>query len=86
MRILTFDEQMELNRAAYEQARDVIRRSGPGHYVAIASGRLLAITDDFPSAAAVIDALRPSPDHFLVFPSGSEPCFEVVESLGGAYA
>ena len=85
MRTLTFDEQLDLNRSAYEQTRDEIERVGPGHYVVIASGRLLAITDDFPSAAAVIDELRPRPDHFLVFPSDSEPIFEFVESLGGEF-
>ena len=81
MRTLTFDEQMELNRAAYERVREEIRRRGAGHYVAIASGRLLAITDDFPSAAAAIEALQPAPEHFLVFPSDAEPIFDVVESL-----
>ncbi len=85
MRTLTFDEQLELNRSAYERAREEIERAGPGHYVAIASGRLLAITNDFSSAAAVIANLRPPPEHFLVFPSESQPIFEFVESLGGAY-
>ena len=85
MRTLTFDEQMELNRSAYEQAREEIDRAGPGHYVAIASGRLLAITNDFTSAAAVIDKVQPRPKHFLVFPSESKPIFEFVESLGGEY-
>ena len=71
MRALTFDEQMELNRAAYERVREEIHRAGSGHYAAIAAGRLLAITEDFHSAVAAVESLAPIPEHYLVFPTDS---------------
>ena len=85
MPVLTFDEQMELNRAAYERVREEIRRVGSGHYAAIAAGRLVAITDDFRSAVAAVESLAPVPEHYLVFPTDSKPVFEVVDSLGGEF-
>ncbi len=83
MRSLTFDEQMELNRAAYEQVHDQIQRAGPGHFAAIAAGRLVAIRADFDSAVAAIESLSPIPEHYLVFPTDSEPVFDIVDSFYG---
>lgn len=83
MRSLTFDEQMELNRAAYEQVHDQIQQAGPGQFAAIAAGRLVAIKADFDSAIAAIQSLSPVPDHYLVFPTDTEPVFEVVDSFWG---
>ena len=83
MRSLTFDEQMELNRAAYEQVHDQIHQAGPGRYAAIVAGRLVAIMADFDSAIAAIQSLSPIPDHYLVFPTDTEPVFEVVDSFCG---
>ncbi len=83
MRSLTFDEQMELNRTAYEQVHEQIRQAGPGHFAAIAAGRLVAITADFDSAVAAIESFTPVPDHYLVFPTDAEPVFEVVDSFFG---
>lgn len=83
MRSLTFDEQMDLNRSAYAQVHDQIEQAGPGHFAAIAAGRLVAISDDFDSAIAAIQSLSPVPDHYLVFPTDSEPVFDVVDSFCG---
>ena len=85
MRSLTFDEQMELNRAAYAQHRERIKQAQHDQYAAIAAGRLIAITADFDSAVAAIESLSPVPDHYLVFPTDSEPVFEVVDSLAGEF-
>ena len=62
MRSLTFEEQMQLNRMAYEQLHDQILQAGPGHFAAIAAGRLVAITNDFDSAVSEIESLSPVPD------------------------
>ncbi len=83
MRSLTFDEQMELNRSAYAQVHDQIQQAGPGQFAAIAAGRLVAILGDFDSAVAAIQSLSPVPDHYLVFPTDSEPVFDVVDSFWG---
>ncbi len=83
MRSLTFDEQMELNRTAYEQVHAQIQQAGPGHFAAIAAGRLVAIVADFDSAVAAVQSLSPVPDHYLVFPTDTEPVFDVVDSFCG---
>ncbi len=83
MRTLNFDEQMELNRVTYEQVRDQIHRAEPGQYAVIAAGRLLAVTADFDSAMAEVEALHPVPEHYLIFPSNTEPVFDVVDFFWG---
>ncbi len=83
MRSLTFDEQMALNRAVYEQVHDQIQQAEPGHFAAIAAGRLIGIMADFDAAVAAIKSLSPVPDHYLVFPTDSEPVFDVVDSFCG---
>ena len=85
MRSLTFEEQMQLNRVAYEQLHDQILQAGPGHFAAIAAGRLVAITNDFDSAVSEIESLSPVPDHYLVFPTDARPVFDVVDSFLGVW-
>lgn len=83
MRSLTFDEQMQLNRIAYEKLQDQIQQAGPGHFAAIAAGRLIGITEDFDSAISRIESLSPVPDHYLIFPTDARPVFDVVDSFIG---
>ncbi len=77
----TFDEELALNRAAYERERDVIRQAGHGHYVAIAAGRLVALTTDFDKAVRTVEDLSPRPEHFLVFPADEEPIYDVIDDF-----
>ena len=81
MPISTFDQELELNRAAYEREREEIRQAGQGHYVAIAAGRLVALTTNFDDAVRAIEELSPPPEHFLVFPADEEPIYDVIDDF-----
>jgi hypothetical protein len=76
-----FDQEMALNRQAYERMREQIRRDYAGQYVAIALGKLIGVGPDFHSAKAFVDRLSPQPEHALVFAAEEEPAFEVVDSF-----
>lgn len=65
----TFEEERERNFAAYDRLRGEIPARYEGKYVAIADGRLMAVTDSFDEAVAAVKQYR----HHLVFPAGSEP-------------
>jgi hypothetical protein len=71
-----FERQMEENRKAYEALRETILRDHAGEYVGIAFGRLIASSTDFDEVVAAVNALRPEPEHSVVFPAGEEPMFE----------
>ena len=53
-----FDEEMALNRAAFEQLRSQIRRDYTGQYVAIAFGRIIAVSPNFDEAVAAVNLSR----------------------------
>ena len=82
MRPVTIDDELEMNRTAYEENRKQIRQAGCGHYAAIASGRLIAITAKFEDAVQAIQSLDPRPAHYAVFPADEEPAFEIVDDFG----
>jgi hypothetical protein len=75
-----FDEEMALNRAAFEQLRSQIRRDYTGQYVAIAFGRIIAVSPNFDEAVAAVNQLNPLPEHSVVFPAAEEPMFEPYEA------
>lgn len=77
----TFAAELADNRAAYERLREQIRRAAAGQYVAIAQGRLIALTETFDEAVAAVDQLHPPPEHFLVFPVDEEPLFDVIDDF-----
>lgn len=81
MNSTAFSTELVGNRAAYERHREQIRRAAPGHYAAIAQGRLIALTASFEEAVAAIEQLQPAPEHFLVFPADEEPAFEVIDDF-----
>jgi len=76
-----FDREMAVDRAAYEALRDQIRRDYQNQYVAIAFGKIVAVSPDFDEAVAAVKRLQPAPAHFLVFPADEGPLFEVVDAL-----
>jgi len=67
--VLTFDKQKAKNFAAYERLKEEIHRKHRGHYVAIADGRIIRVTDDFDEAVAAVENF----EHHLVFKGGTEP-------------
>lgn len=75
----TFARQMDANRVAYERSCEQLRAATPGHYAAIAEGRLVAVRETFDEAVSEVEQLRPMPEHFLVFPVGDEPAFAIID-------
>ena len=65
----TFQEQKAENFAAYDRLKETIQTEYRSRYVAIADGRLVAVTDDFNAALASVVHY----EHHLVFSGGSEP-------------
>ena len=75
-----FDEEMALNRQAYEEMKEQLRRDYAGQYVAIAFGRVIAASPDFDEALATVKQLEPPPEHCVVFPAEEDPMFDVVHN------
>jgi hypothetical protein len=74
-----FDQEMASNRQAYDRLKEQIRREYAGKYVAIAFGKIIAVSPDFDETTAAVDRLQPAPAHCVVFPAEDEPHFEPVE-------
>lgn len=81
MSTTTFDTELKFNQAAYERERTAIRHAGPGYYVAIASGRVIALTLDFDEAVRAVHELTPPPEHYLVFPADEEPIYDLIDDF-----
>jgi hypothetical protein len=77
----TFDQELELNRQAYEKLREEIRRDYLGQYVGIAEGRLIAAAPSFDDVRAAIESLKPKPACFLIFEAGEEPIFDIIDDF-----
>jgi hypothetical protein len=71
-----FEEEMALNRRAYEQLKEELVRNYAGQDVAIAFGRLIAASPSFDEAVAAVDRLQPPAEHCAVFLAGEEPHME----------
>ena len=79
METTKFDEEMALNRQAYEALREQIRREYAGQYVAFAFGRIVAVSPDFDRAVEAVKHLQPCPEHYAVFPAEEGPLFEPID-------
>jgi len=49
----------------------------------LAQGKLVGAADTFDSARALVDALDPVPEFYLVFPANKEPDFDLAYDLAG---
>jgi hypothetical protein len=76
MHPMKFEEELALNRTAYEQMKDRLLQDYRGQYVVIAHGRLSAVAPTFEEATAAVDQIQPAPEHVAVFPAGEEPLME----------
>jgi len=71
-----FDRELALNRHAYEQLRDQIRRDYDHQYVALAFGKIIGSAASFGEASAIVSRLDPRPEHFVVLEADQEPLFD----------
>lgn len=80
-----FENEIAMNRIAYEAMRERIRREFPGQYVVLARGQLVAVTTSYDEAIASIQSLCPVPECYFVFPTDEEPIFDVVTDYAGGW-
>jgi len=78
MDIATYERETAINRKAYEALKDKIRTEYAGKYVALGSGRILAVAPTFDEVKAALDRLPDVPESYFVFPAEMEPHFELV--------
>jgi hypothetical protein len=76
-----YDEEYLLNRRAYQELKDTIRRDYAGQLVALAFGRVVAVGPDHETISAALGRLDPMPEHYVVFPADVEDPLDAVESL-----
>jgi hypothetical protein len=84
MDVATFKSESALNRSAYDQQREQIRRDFAGKYVAMAGGKIVGGAETFDAARALIELLDVPPEYYLVFPADGEPDFGLVNDLVGS--
>jgi hypothetical protein len=80
----TFTSESTLNRQAYVQLREHIRREHAGQYVALAHGKVIGAASTFDAASALVERLDIVPEYHLVFPANVEPDFDLVYDLAGS--
>jgi hypothetical protein len=80
----TFAKESALNRQAYEQLREQIRRDYAGKHVALAHGKVVGAASTFDAARALVERLDVVPEYYLVFPASVEPDFDLVYDLSGS--
>ncbi len=71
-----FEQELAVNRHAYEHLRDQIRRDYGSQYVALAFGKIVGSAPTFDEASAIVSRLQPQPEHFVVFEADQEPMFD----------
>jgi len=80
MDIATYERETAINRKAYEALKQQIRTEHAGKYVALGSGRILAVAPTFDEIETVLEQLQDVPERYFVFPAETEPHFELVYS------
>ena len=81
----TYTSELEQNRLAYEDLRDRIRREHAGKFIAIAFGRIVAVTPTFNEAQTTIAQMAPAAKHFAIFDANTEPVWESYDSISSEY-
>jgi hypothetical protein len=81
----TFASELEQNRLAYEYLRDQIRREHAGKFVAIALGKIVAVTTTFHEAQTAVARITPAAKHFAIFDASTEPVWESYDSISSEY-
>src|ERR1043166_7422758 len=65
MDMAAFARESALNRQAFEQLREQIRRQFVGKYVLLTGGKVLGAADSFDAARALLDKLEVVPEYYL---------------------
>ncbi len=74
-----YQTELELNKRAFAEQREQIRRDYAGQWVGFAFGRVITADPDDEKVVAVINALDPQPEACAVFRAEEDPVFEVIE-------
>ncbi len=85
MDIATFARESAVNRQAYQQLREHIRRDYAGKHVVLANGKVMAAANSFDAARALVQRLDPVPEYYLVFAAEAEPNFDLVYDLTASF-
>ena len=80
-----YQAELELNRRAFAEQRERIRRDYAGQWVGFAFGRVIVADADEHKVVAAMEALDPQAESGGVFRAEEEPVFEVVESYSTEY-
>jgi hypothetical protein len=78
MDMATYERETEINRKAYEQLKQQIQTEHAGKYIALGSGRILAVAPTYDEVEAALEKLQDLPESYFVFPAEMEPHFELV--------
>ncbi len=78
MDMATYERETAINRKAYEALKEQIQTEHAGKYVALGSGRILAVAPTFDEIEATLEQLKDIPECYFVFPAEMEPHFEPV--------
>lgn len=84
MDLATFATESALNRQAYEELREYVRREYAGQYVALANGRVIGAANTFDAAHELVKKLEVMPQYYLVFAAEAEPDFDLTYDLAGS--
>ena len=85
MNVISFEEQIDFNRRAYESLRDQIRRDYAGRYVALSDGKVVASAATYDDVLASVRRLVPNPECYFIFHADDEPNFEIVTDYEAEY-
>ena len=76
----TFQHEAEVNETFYKAMKDTLREQYGSQYVGIAKGRFIAADPDFSKVIAVIQELKPKPEHYIVYPADQEAILGTVSA------
>jgi hypothetical protein len=74
-----YQAELDLNKRAFAEQREQIRRDYAGQWVGFAFGRVITADADEEKVVAAMEALDPQPEASAVFRAEEEPVFEVLE-------
>lgn len=80
-----YEEDLALNKRAFAEQRERIRRDCAGQWVGFAFGRVIAADPDLDKVIAALNALDPQPICASGFRAEDEPVFEVIDDPYSEY-
>jgi hypothetical protein len=80
-----YEAELELNKRAFSEQREQIRRDYAGQWIGFAFGRVIAADSDLDKVAEALNALDPQPISACGFRAEDDPAFEVVDSVSSEF-